>query len=135
MGRYYIEKLGIKLEETPQGWNEGDSRQEFWSEERNKYGFDERETWSLNYTMNLFLYERLCMYKEIASKCIDLKYHKFTYKGTELTQLECIDRMIEGLRLDLTLGDYDKKREDKEISELIEDVYPIYALCKDALWW
>lgn len=133
MSRYYIDELGIDFEETPQGWNENDGRQEMWAKERKKYGFDERETWSLEYTMNLLLYERLCMYKEVA--CIDLNYHRFNYKGKELTQLECIDRMIEGLKLDLTLGDHDKKREDKEISELIEDVYPIYALCKNALWW
>lgn len=135
MSRYYIDKLGIKYEDTPQGWNKGDSREEFWAEERSEYGFDERETWSLYYTVNLMLYERLCRYKDIAINCINLEYHKFTYKGVELTQLECLNRMIEGLKLDLTLDDYDEKRKDPKIKELIDDVYPIYGLCKNALWW
>lgn len=134
MSRYYIDKLNIKFSETPQGWCQDDQKQEFWHHEKNKYGFDEREIWSLHYTMDLLLYERLSMYKEKASKHIDLTSHKFTYKGQELTQLECIDKMLEGLKLNLTLDDLDEKRNDKNIQELIKDVYYLYALCKDTLW-
>lgn len=134
MKREYIDKLGISYSETPQGWNAADSRQDKWKEARTKYGFDERETWSLYYTMDLFLYERLMMYKEV--NCVDLEFHKFKYKDEILTLKECIDRMIKGLELDLIIPEYDKKRmEDKEIMKAIDDVYPIYSLCRRALWW
>ena len=135
MNRHYIDELGIKFEETPQGWNQNDSRQEYWKKEREKYGFDERDTWYLHYTIDLLLYERLCNFKENAKGCIDLTFHKFKYKDEILTQEECIDRMIEGLKLELTLDEFDEKRKCKKVQKLIDDVYPIYAICKYSLWW
>lgn len=135
MNRYYIDKLGIEFKDTPQGWNQDDSRQIYWEKERNKYGFDERETWSLRYTMDLLLYERLCKFKEYASECIDFTFHKFKYEYEILTQEECIDRMIEGLKLELTLDEFDEKRKCEKVKKLINDVYKIYALCKNSLWW
>lgn len=133
--RHYIDNLGIKLEETPQGWNKGDSRQDLWKKEREKFGFDERDTWDLHYTIDLLLYERLCMYKEKAENFIDLTFNKFEYENEILTKEECLNRMIEGLRLELTLDEYDEKREDPKVNKLISDVYKIYAVCKHALWW
>lgn len=135
MNRYYIDKLGIKHEDTPQGWNENDPRQKDWEEERQVVGFDERDTWSLNYTMDLLLYERLCMYREIAKECLDLSFHKFNYKNKSLTQGECLDKMIDGLKLQLTLGDFDERRKDPVIRRKIDCVYEIYTLCRHSLWW
>ena len=133
--RYYIDELGVKYEDTPQGWNPGDPRQKEWSKARKEIGFDERETWDLKYTVDLFLYERLCDYKNIAQGCIDLEFHTFEYENKKITQKECLDRMINGLKLEITLGPFDERREDPEIIKQIEDIYPIYNLCKESLWW
>lgn len=133
--RYYIDELGIKFKDTPQGWCQNDSRQDCWDKEKDIYGFDQKETWCLYHTMDLLLYERLCMFKKYASETIDLSFHKFKYKEEELTQGECIDRIIEGLKLELTLDEFDEKRKDENIKELIADVYPLYSLCKYSLWW
>lgn len=137
LSRKYIDELGIKFEDTPQGFcmNEKhrDPRRKYWHEERLKYGFDNRETWSLDYTIKLHLYERLKMYDE--NNCIDTFYHKFRYKDEELTQQDCIDRMIEGLKLDLALSDYDKKRSEDDINKKINDVFPILSVCINSLWW
>ena len=137
MARRYLEELGIEIKNTPWGWEDSDkARNKIWKEEREEDGFDERETWSLDFTMNLLLYERLCKYKEIASKVVNLKFHIFTFNGEELTELECIDRMIEGLKYDLTLDPYDDKRKnDEHIKERIENVWKLYDLCKYSLWW
>lgn len=70
MGRRYLEEIGVELKETPWGWNKGDSREDRWQKEREEIGFDERETWSLDHTMNLLLYERLRRYKELAEKLL-----------------------------------------------------------------
>ena len=60
----YLKDLGILEDNTPQGWNKDDSRQERWCKEREIYGFDEKETWSMDFTFKLWLYERLSMYNE-----------------------------------------------------------------------
>lgn len=134
--RFYIDVLGIKYEETPQGVHEGcPKRQERWDKEREKYGFDYRETWCLSYTMNLFLYERLCMYLRIADEYVDLRLTKYEYNGEILTLEKCIGRMIYGLKLELTLKDDDEKRRMPEYRKFINDVYPLYDLCKYDLYW
>lgn len=133
MSRKYIEDLGIKFEDTPQGYCPNDLRENFWKEQREKYGFDSRETWSLDYSFRLWLYERLCMFNEINT--IDTSYHKFQYKNMTLTLQDCIDKMIEGLKLDLTLGRYDQKRNEGETKDKIQDIIPIFALCNQSLWW
>ena len=43
--------------------------------QRKKYGFDERETWSLDYTLIGWLYSHLRMYLDRANA--DLTYHRF----------------------------------------------------------
>jgi hypothetical protein len=131
MRRKYIDELGIKFEDTPPGLNSDDNRQETWKNQREKYGFDERETWSLDYSFKLWLYERLCMFNDV--NIIDTTYNTFEYEGKTLTFQECIDRMLEGLKLDLTLPENssDRKQHEKEIN----DVLPIFALCFNKLWW
>ncbi len=131
MARKYIDDLGIDFEDTPQGWLKEDKRQEKWKKQREVYGFDERETWNLNNTFKFWLYERLCMFNEI--NIINTSYHKFEYKGETLSFQDCIDRMLEGLQLELTFPDYSDEREQYE--EKINDVVPIFALCFDKLWW
>lgn len=132
--RKYIDDLGIKFKDTPQGWiGKKDKRNNKWKKERKKYGFDVRETWSLNYTIKLFLYERLCMYNDV--NIVDTDYHKFDINGEQLTFQQCIDLMIEGLELDLTLDEFDEKRKDKEVENKINNYMHILAECLDCLWW
>ena len=132
--RKYIDDLNIKEENRPEGYNPNDKRQDSWRKEREIYGFDERDTWDLNYTMNLMLYERLCYFNEFAP--INKEHHKIEFKGKEITLQECLDRMIEGLKLDLIIDFLDKKRrEDKEIINKIDEWAFIYAECRYLLWW
>lgn len=135
MSRSYLENLGIKIEDTPWGWNKDDDRQKQWALSREIDGFDERETWNLYYTIDLLMYERLCAYKEIAEKCIDLDFHKFDFNGETLTQRECINRMIKGLEYELLLDDFDERRNDENIKKSMDEVYKIYAICNRSLWW
>ena len=131
MARKYIDDLGIKFEDTPQGFNPCDERQEMWVKDREEFGFDERETWSLDFMFYMWLYERLKMFDEV--NCFDTKAHTFEYKGEKLTLQDCIDRMIEGCKLAITEDYY--WSQDKELLEKINDVVKIFALCIGALWW
>lgn len=132
--RKYIDELGIKYTETPQGWNtdNNDSRLPYWHEQREEWGFDERETWDLTYAFELWLYERLNVYDEI--NIVDTKstLHQFEYKGNMLNFQDCIDRMLEGLKIKLT---NDEWYNDEIIKEKVDDVLPIFLLCYNCLWW
>lgn len=130
MSRKYLNDIGVNLEDTPQGWLPNDPRQEKWAKEREIYGFDERETWDLTYSFYLWLYERLSMYNEV--NCINTSFHKFEFKGEVLTQQQCIDRMLEGLKIALTIDYYDQTEEQKK---KVDDIVKLFALCFHTLWW
>ena len=130
MARKYLDDIGVT--ERPDTWcNDGDARQERWTEQREIYGFDDREVWSLDYAFYLWLYERLKMYKEIAF--VDLAFHKFEYEGEELTQSECIDRMIKGCEVYFKIeDDWNIPEEDQK---MINDVTKIWAIVWPVMWW
>lgn len=129
MNRKYLDDAGMT--ERHDSWNPEDSRQEQWEKEREEYGFDERETWALDSAFYCWLYERLKMYLDV--NCVNLTYHKFEYEGEELTQQECIDRMIHGCEI------YFKQKDDWNISEedqkAISDIAKIWAIVLPAMWW
>ena len=129
----YFEDIENKSFEHPSKWGNliNDTRQKTWYNERRKYGFDSRETWNLNSVFYIWLYEHLMMYKEKASKIVDLECYKFEYKGETLTQIECIDRMIEGCKLYIQ----DSEPYDKEIQEKIKSVVEIWAMVLPYMWW
>lgn len=140
--RKYIDDIGIAFEETPQGLcndeyiaNIEGTRGSLWHKEREIYGFDNRETWNLDYTIKLHLYERLCMYNEI--NIIDTENTKVEFEGGEITLQECIDRMIEGLKIDLQTDYLDKKRLDTTSIEYkkMNEVFKILSICINRLWW
>jgi len=58
--KYYEKQIGIGSPEQYY-WNgmKKDDRQPKWKEQQNKYGFDERETWSLDFTFIAWIYPRL----------------------------------------------------------------------------
>ena len=129
MSRKYLDDIGVDL------WLglEDDERQERWGKEQEEYGFDERETWSLDHAFYCWLYERLKMYVERASKIVQLDFHKFEYEGEELTQQECIDRMIYGCEVYFAQEDeWNISEEDRKI---INDIAKIWAIVLPAMWW
>jgi hypothetical protein len=65
----YLSDIGIKEKDLPWYWNPGDHREGQWLETIEEHGFDERDTWNLNYTLALLIYPRLKMYDEV--NCIN----------------------------------------------------------------
>lgn len=129
MSRKYLDDIGVDL------WSglEDDKRQERWAKEQEEYGFDERETWALDHAFYCWLYERLKMYVERASKIVKLDFHKFEYEGEELTQQECIDRMMYGCEVYFAQEDeWDISEEDRKV---ISDIAKIWAIVLPAMWW
>ena len=131
MGRKYLDDIG---EDYSWVWEpEGSERDELFEKEREIYGFDSRETWSLDYVFYMWLYERLKMFVEIGGQVVDLNYHKFDFKGKEYTQLELINMMIE--RLESYFKKEDLFVSSEEEYEPIKEIGEIWALVLPAMWW
>lgn len=127
--RKYLDDIGVK--NRPDKWDKkGDKRKEKWKEQRKLYGFDERETWCLNLSFYLWLYEHLKMFLEV--NCIDLNYHKFEYKGKKYTQKQMIDMMIERLEFSFK-PEYNDL--DKEQYGYVSEIEDIWATVMPAMWW
>ena len=131
MGRKYLDDIG---EDYSWVWKpEGSERDERFEKEREIYGFDSRETWSLDHVFYMWLYERLKMFVEIGGQVVDLNYNKFDFKGKEYTQLELINMMIE--RLESYFKKEDLFVSSEEEYEPIKEIGEIWALVLPAMWW
>ena len=126
--RKYLDDVGVI--DRPDTWNPNDKRQKQWKKERKKFGFDERETWCMDFTFYLWLYERLKMFLEIAP--IDFEYHTYVYKGNTYTQKQLIDMMIERLEF------YFKPEYtgfDNEQYKYVSEIEEIWAVVLRDMWW
>lgn len=130
MKHKYLLDAGVIEKDMPWNWNPEDGRQPFWEKQREEYGFDERETWSLDYTFRLWFYERLKMYNEING--IDTSYHKIEYKGKEYTQQECMDFILNAFEKTFKINGWEFK---KEIVEEVQTAYDLIAKIMHLLWW
>lgn len=152
---YYLNKIGIDSNNTLV-FNSTDiiyglstGRTSLYKEQRETYGFDERETKSLNYTYITWLYSHLKFYLEYAA--VDLTFYKFKvpvlterkkrkkedsfYKETikELTEGEAIKLALEYMEFYLS-EDLPFEEEVKQI-EKIKCALKIVAEIFPALWW
>ena len=130
MSHKYLEELESY---TGNFWGlKNDKREPEWVEERKTYGFDSTETWSLDTSFYLWLYEHLRMYVEKAGEIVNLHYHKFTYNDKEYYQDELIDLMIERLQFAFS-SEYDEYEEDQWA--YVHEIEKIWALILPAMWW
>ena len=93
---------------------------------------DPRDTFSLDMTLALWLYERLRYLQEEASKIVDYSFHKFEIDGEQLTEMQCMERMIEDCRT-LIVSD-DIKEQDKRVA-VKDDLFKVLSKVYFALWW
>ncbi len=124
----YLDDLGLKPEKYGTNFMpDTDKREKDWAEEREEYGFDNRETWNLDRTFIEWIYTRVMMYKEYSP--VNTSYHEIQYKETSITQGQAIDKILD-LAKQILLNDdgkvfYDNSR---EICDLWKEVLPF-------MWW
>ena len=128
--RKFLDDIGVT--NRPETMLPADKRQAQWQQERDTYGFDERETWNLQYSFYLWLYERLKMYLLTAGVNIDLNHHRFVYNETSYTQQQMIDMMLE--RLEFYFSDKYQSN-DQEQWPYIEEIAKLWATVLPAMWW
>ena len=98
-------------------------------------GMDPRDTWNMNTTLVAWLYERLRFFQEEASQQVDFNFHKFTIDGEELTQMQCIERMIEDCKT-LILENHVLLDEDiKKVEAAKDDLFKVWSAVHFAMWW
>lgn len=162
MAHKYLNKIGIESDNPCVFNTENTKNIKRYKKERKKYGFDTRETWSMDFTSATWLYEHLKVFKK-ANIC-DLEYHKFNipvlyglakseidendpYRRytkeviEEHTQGEAIDLMIR--YLEQYLYEYFKKSdtsanmfdEDIKRAEYLQCAFKIYSEVICAMWW
>lgn len=133
MGRKILDKFNLhwKIHKENKIKEYGLKRALEFRNQKREYGFDERELWDLDYSISTLLYERLVLFKEVAKQYINLEFHQYEYKGETLTQLQCIDRMIDSLEFRLTNGEPETEKDIEKMRE----VYEILALCFRQMWY
>lgn len=97
--RAHLDDLGPDYEPSDT-WGEEQSektaqRQRRWAVQQRRYGFDDRQTWSLDTVMIELLYERLKAYFPLADDFVDLTFHKFEFEDETLTQRDAVLKLIE----------------------------------------
>ena len=100
----YLEDLGLRPEDYGVNFSpKNDKRRKKWAKQKDKYGFDERETWSLDHYFAEWLYSHLKMYLKEAGKVTDLESEeKYDIDGKKYNQRQAIERILELLEFYLT---------------------------------
>ncbi len=130
----YLDDLGIPI--TQYGTNyidNTDPHWEDWQKEKEKYGFDPRECWSLGDIFVEWIYSHFMKYKDDAGQIIDLSYYEFQYYKTPndvipVTQEEAIDIICQACKDYLLDDSLEKEYLSEGIIKLIGDIMP-------AMWW
>ena len=120
--------------------SESKKRRKRYKKQRKKYRFDERETWSMDFTLACWIYEHFKYYVEKAP--VDLTFHHFNIeilakedpvemKEIEVNQQEAINYVLEYFEYYFT-------EEDVNLSRAIlyyECAMRIVAKLMSAMWW
>ena len=103
--------------------------------EEDYYDFDERDTFNLDCTIVAWLYERLRFFQEHASKVVvmdDPTWRTFEVDGEKLTQLQCVDRMVEDCKIILLGDEFD---DHEKMDTAMRDLFKVFSEVYWAMWW
>lgn len=105
-----------------------------------KYGFNIKETWSLDASFYFWLYERLRGYLDVASDVVDLSYYKFNYGGEQHTQESLIRLLVSKLETMIKLHNEAGSKLGLGVhlmneEELIKEICDIWCILLPVMWW
>lgn len=132
----YLDNLGIPIKKYGTNWlGDDDPREDTcWKQQREEYGFDDRETWNLDCLFVEWLYSHLMMYKEVC--CVDLTFHKFMFMDKEYTQEEAIDFILDICKeYIITLDEVSYTDKETELMEKVRNAIRMFAEIHPAMWW
>lgn len=91
------------------------------------------ECYDLSYTFMRWINKYLKVYREDASKCIDMEFHKVEHKGETYTFKELLDKLID--LTDEFIKVQDNDWWDKSLDLLKNDIFDIFKEIYWLLWW
>ena len=98
--------------------------------------FDVRDTFSLDVTFVAWLYERLRYFQDEAAKVIDFEFHEFDINGEILTQLQCINRMVDDCEVLLNGDMFLCSKEEQYILDAAkDDLFDVFKKVFWVMWW
>ena len=128
MKHKYLEELGFDpLYETKK-----DKRNKKWAKEREKYGFDSRETWNMDITFLAWLYEHLRMYKDV--NIVDLTFHKFDYNGEIVSLEDVINKILENIKF-VFKDETSYFIGNNEVIAAENEIMDLFSMVWKYLWW
>ena len=128
MAHKYLESLLPKGKSPYDFECDDEIRNQKWRKEVEEYGFDERETWNLDFTFFCWLYERLKKYKEVSPADLSCKIVKVN--DEEKTLEEWLDIMINNAESLILVDIYSEEKID-----LAEFTIEIFKQTIFYLWW
>lgn len=136
MARKILDELGAQ---GAQGtWNmveDTDERHPAWAVERDIYGFDSRDTWSLDSTMMELLYERLVMFKKRSYDMVDLSSSLVKIDGEVRSVDNVLDELIELSRTVIVNQNSSDPMNEAEVHAVAKRVWSIWTQAFQSFWW
>jgi hypothetical protein len=134
----YLEDLGLRPEDYGVNFSpKNDKRRKKWAKQKEKFGFDERETWSLDHYFAEWLYSHCRMYLKEAGKVIDLEEEdKYEIDGKKYNQKEAIEKILELLEFYLTnINHYKSIEKEAEAKDALKEASGIWSEIILDMWW
>lgn len=109
--------------------------------EEDYHDFDNRDTFNMDVTIIAWMYQCLRFFQDEASKIVDFDFHKIEIDGIELTQRQCIDRMVEDCKIicydDGAFEDYNDENEYiiNVVEPAINDLFVVFSKVYWHMWW
>ena len=128
MAHKYLENILPKGKSPYDFECDDEIRNQKWEKEREQLGFDERETWNLDFTFFCWLYEHLIKYKEVSH--VDLTCKIVKVNDEEKNLEEWLDIMINNAEALILLDMY-----SEENIKLAEFTIEIFKQTIFYLWW
>ena len=126
----YLEELGLKKKDYGVNWlSKSDYRMRDFNYEKEMYGFCSAETWNMDRIFCEWLYSHCKMYLEITDGKVDLEFHSVEIDGEEVTQLQCIQRILKLTGEALTESD------GEAATMKLREAILIWAEVFPLMWW
>lgn len=101
-------------------------------DEEDYHDFDKRDTYNMMITLVAWLYECLRYFEEEASKKVNFDFHKCNIDGEELTQMQCIHRMVDDCTVFLKCDEYE---DYDKMDAAMRDLFKVFSEVFWAMWW
>jgi len=104
-------------------------------DESNYHDLDVRDTFNMDLTIVMWMYQCLRYFQDKVTENVvmdDPTWQTFEVDGEKLTQLQCINRMVEDCKI-ILLGD--EFEEHEEMDAAMRDLFKVFSEVYWAMWW